>query len=235
VAVGDTVTYVITVKNVSATPAQSLIISDLLPGGLLAEDTPGRVRFKSLKISDAAFKCGVTSGVDVGCQLDRDFASGETATLTVVGTAETVGTDAAGNGASARELFRDDANEADNGVSTKITIVPPAGTSHADSLRGGPGSDRLSGAGGNDILRGLAGNDILSGGTGNDKLYGGSGNDKLTGGSGRDTFSAGTGRDRVSSADGVKETVNCGPGVDSVTADSIDRLIGCEVKHLRHG
>jgi uncharacterized repeat protein (TIGR01451 family) len=235
VAVGDTATYVITVKNVSATPAQNLIISDLLPGGFLGEDTPGRVRFRSLTISDAAFKCGVGYGVDVGCQLDRDFASGESATLTVAGTAETVGTDSAGNGASARELFRDDANEADNGVNTKITIVPPAGTSHADTLSGGAHRDRLFGKAGNDVLRGLAGNDLLNGGSGNDKLYGGAGNDTLVGGTGRDKISAGPGRDKVSSADGSKDNVNCGPGADSVTADTIDRLVGCEIKHLRHG
>jgi uncharacterized repeat protein (TIGR01451 family) len=236
VTIGETVTYVITLKNVSATPARNVILSNIMAGGYLGEDTPGRLFVKSYRMSDPTFHCGVSSSrVEVGCQLEREFAGGETATLTVEGTAQTLGTDSAGNTASVRQLFLDDANEADNGVQSKITVVPQHGTKGADRLRGTAGRDTFSGGAGNDILRGLAGNDVLRGGAGADKLYGGTGNDLLVGGGGRDSFSAGPGKDRVNSADGIKETVNCGTGADTVTADSIDKLIGCETRHLRHG
>ena len=38
----------------------------------------------------------------------------------------------------------------------------------------------------------------------------------------------GSGRDTITSRDGVRETVNCGSGRDSVLADRTDRLTGCE-------
>ncbi|MET0601065.1 MAG: hypothetical protein ABW167_03670 [Baekduia sp.] len=106
-----------------------------------------------------------------------------------------------------------------------------------DCLEGGTGDDVLDGGDGNDRLAGSAGRDRLSGGTGDDKLTGGKGNDRLTGGPGNDTVSPGSGRDvvdagggndTINSVDGVKETIDCGAGSDSVRADRRDRLKHCE-------
>ena len=111
------------------------------------------------------------------------------------------------------------------------------GQGAGDCLEGGTGDDVLDGGDGDDRLAGSAGRDRLSGGTGNDKLTAGKGNDRLTGGPGDDTLSPGTGRDvvdagggndTINSVDGVKETIDCGAGKDTVRADKRDRLKHCE-------
>jgi hypothetical protein len=102
------------------------------------------------------------------------------------------------------------------------------GTAKSDRLTGTSGNDKLLGNGGNDTLNGRAGSDCLYGGSGKDKLSGGSGNDKLKGGSGKDSYDAGSGNDSIDAKDGVKETIRCGRGKDSVKADAGDKLIGCE-------
>lgn len=120
------------------------------------------------------------------------------------------------------------------------------GTPGNDTLTGTPRADRILGLAGHDNLRGLRGNDVLEGGPGNDRLDGGPGNDRLLGGPGHDTllggpgndvlvggpgpnrYFGGPGNDRIDSRNGVAETVDCGPGVDTVIADAADRLIGCE-------
>jgi RTX calcium-binding nonapeptide repeat (4 copies) len=61
------------------------------------------------------------------------------------------------------------------------------------------------------------------------KLLGGPGDDTLVGGSGADTFLGGDGNDVVASRDGVPESVDCGPGQDTVDADPSDTVTGCEV------
>jgi hypothetical protein len=111
------------------------------------------------------------------------------------------------------------------------------GQGAGDCLEGGTGDDVLDGGDGNDRLAGSSGRDRLSGGTGDDKLTGGKGNDRLTGGQGNDTFSPGSGRavvnagsgnDTINSVDGVRETIDCGAGKDTVRADPRDSLKHCE-------
>jgi hypothetical protein len=111
------------------------------------------------------------------------------------------------------------------------------GTSAGERLLGLDGKDKLYGLGGNDCLQGGAGDDLLDGGAGDDTLTGGDGRDRLAGGAGRDTISGGAGRDTVSAgsgadtiaaADDVAETIDCGPGTDTVRADPRDRLKHCE-------
>src|SRR3954447_12294962 len=106
-----------------------------------------------------------------------------------------------------------------------------------DCLIGDSGSDKLYGADGNDDLRGKSGSDLLAGGSGIDALDGGSGRDLLRGGSGsdmlmgggdRDRYAAGSGDDTIDAMDGTTESVDCGGGADSVTADKGDRLSDCE-------
>ena len=97
-----------------------------------------------------------------------------------------------------------------------------------DVLDGAGGDDRLDGASGGDRLSGGAGDDRLTGRAGDDRLIGGPGNDVLLPGSGRDVVSAGTGNDTISARDGVRETIDCGRGKDTVRADRHDRLRHCE-------
>ncbi|MGH2838351.1 MAG: choice-of-anchor Q domain-containing protein [Thermoleophilaceae bacterium] len=102
------------------------------------------------------------------------------------------------------------------------------GTAAGDFILGKRGADTILGRRGADCLFGNAGNDTLKGGGGKDELNGGRGKDKLNGGGRKDKFSAGAGNDNVNSADGVRETVKCGRGNDTVKADRNDRLRGCE-------
>ncbi|HEX5923343.1 MAG TPA: hypothetical protein VFY45_05895 [Baekduia sp.] len=117
----------------------------------------------------------------------------------------------------------------------RADVLP--GTSGSERLLGLGGKDKLYGLGGNDCLRGGGGDDLLDGGAGNDTLTGGDGRDHLagsaghdtiSGGAGRDTVSAGSGNDTINAADDVAETIDCGPGKDTVRADPRDRLKHCE-------
>lgn len=104
----------------------------------------------------------------------------------------------------------------------------------SDRLAGGPADDEivgddLNGAdGGGDVIEGGDGGDVLEGQGGHDRMVGGAGNDDIGGGQGRDKFDAGAGDDRISSRDGFAETVHCGPGKDTLRADSRDKAVGCE-------
>jgi Ca2+-binding RTX toxin-like protein len=102
------------------------------------------------------------------------------------------------------------------------------GGSGNDVLDGGNGNDRLAGDSGADRLTGGNGDDRLTGGRGNDRLSGGNGKDIISPGAGKDTISAGPGNDTINSVDGVRETVDCGSGRDTVRADRRDHLIHCE-------
>ena len=125
-----------------------------------------------------------------------------------------------------------------SGIAASIT-----GGAGADRLTGGADADTLTGAAGNDVLSGGAGDDLLLGDAGNDRLLGGAGrdeldgdlgNDSLTGGPAKDRFFGFVGRDRIDAVDGVKETIDCGMGRDSVKADKKDKLKHCEkVKRKR--
>jgi hypothetical protein len=93
--------------------------------------------------------------------------------------------------------------------------VTRTGTSARDVLVGTAQADRLSGRGGADRLVGRGGADLLAGGAGADRLLGGAGRDVLDGGSGDDSIAA---------ADGVRDTIRCGRGRDTVVADRRDSI-----------
>jgi RTX calcium-binding nonapeptide repeat (4 copies) len=93
----------------------------------------------------------------------------------------------------------------------------------------------LIGLGGDDELRGGDGSDRIEGGAGADKLDGGFGDDEIVGGPGRDAISADLaggdcgplwckvpyGNDTVDARDGEADSISCGAGTDSVTADAV--------------
>ena len=102
---------------------------------------------------------------------------------------------------------------------------------------GGAGNDTLEGGG---LMLGGDGDDHFSselanglpvrqdGGPGNDVLMGGNGADRLVGGPGVDSISGGAGNDYIDARDGEADTVDCGLGRDTVVADKVDTLSGCE-------
>ena len=106
-----------------------------------------------------------------------------------------------------------------------------------DRSDGGDGNDRLFGLG---LLLGGGGDDRLEvgfgpdrgrgdGGSGNDFIAGAEGPDSLAGGTGTDRITGRGGNDRIRSRDGVRDTVRCGAGRDSVSADRADRVASdCE-------
>ena len=80
----------------------------------------------------------------------------------------------------------------------------------------------LLGRGGNDTVRGRGGNDVIRGGTGNDRLYGGPGRDLILGE---------PGNDRLYARDGVRDTLNGGPGFDEAWVDALDVVRNVERVH----
>ncbi len=106
------------------------------------------------------------------------------------------------------------------------------GTANPDRIDGLGGPDSIDGGGGSDVLRGGGGDDRLRGGGGNDLLVGGAGADRLVGGAGRDRLEGGLGDDALDAADGVRDELACGPGLDTVVVDPLDRVgPDCEVPH----
>ena len=94
----------------------------------------------------------------------------------------------------------------DGDDSVQLPDAPPL----AVSADGGPGADTIVTAGGSQTLAGDTGNDYLDAGAGADSYLGGAGNDL------------------IAAADGVVDRVDCGDGLDSVSADPGDILTGCE-------
>ena len=94
----------------------------------------------------------------------------------------------------------------------------------------------MNGGGGDDRLRSGDGEDHLDGGAGNDNVDGGFGDDVLVGGPGRDTISGDLaggdcgplwckypyGNDTIQARDGEVDSITCGAGTDSVSADPQD-------------
>jgi Ca2+-binding RTX toxin-like protein len=105
---------------------------------------------------------------------------------------------------------------------------PPPEATPATSTRGQAARtrspQRRTGTGRGDVLRGTPGRDVLRGLGGADRLYGLGGNDLLFGGRGRDRLHAGPGRDVVYAADGARDTIACGAGLDVVHADRADDI-----------
>ena len=89
--------------------------------------------------------------------------------------------------------------------------VQVPGTPAVDvGVDGGPGQDTIVTAGGSQTLAG------------------GDGDDYLAGGAGSDSYLGGPGDDLIAAADGVVDRVDCGDGLDAVSADPGDILTGCE-------
>lgn len=123
----------------------------------------------------------------------------------------------------------------------RTDIEKVRGTGNDDVITGSPGNDYLEGSSGNDNIFGADGNDQVFGDSGNDTLSGGNGDDSLEGYSGDDVIDGGPGvdsiygdynkcdayscpggSDKITARDGLADNVNCGPGADTVIADTVD-------------
>ena len=100
------------------------------------------------------------------------------------------------------------------------------GTATAETIVGkNPRGERIVGTRGPDVIRG---------GPGPDHIFGLAGDDFVSGGGGNNVVVAGPGNDRISVEYGGRDRVRCGPGIDVVTADAVDRIeSGCELVSRR--
>ena len=82
-------------------------------------------------------------------------------------------------------------------------------------------------AGFDDVLTGI-GDDLVTGTPRANTIDTGAGDDAINPRKGADTVLAREGDDRIDTRDGFPDRVQCGHGDDTVRADSIDELAGCE-------
>jgi len=119
-------------------------------------------------------------------------------------------------------------------------IAPPPnvhtihGSDVADNIWGTSEADAINAGAGNDVVFAGAGNDVVRGGAGADELSGGVGGDMIDGGPGSDVIEAGSGSDVVHARDGVRDSVSCGAGRDTVVADRID-LVSADCERVDGG
>ena len=103
------------------------------------------------------------------------------------------------------------------------------GSRHGDDYGGfSHAGDVIYGRAGNDSLRAYTGEDCVYGGRGRDRIAGMGDADLLVGGPGPDDIGAGEGNDRILVRDGSRDVVRCAGGRDTVKADGLDLLQGCE-------
>jgi len=107
----------------------------------------------------------------------------------------------------------------------------------------------FTGSPGPDRPRTFDGPDTIDAGAGDDWIEAGHGDDVITPGPGRDIVNAGpgtgsctflvcrigTGNDTIHAQDGEVDSIDCGPGTDTVWADAQDTLVHCEVVKLPPG
>ena len=211
---------------------------DLLDGGPGADSIDGGDGIDTVDYSTRTADLTVTLGAGGG-------EAGEGDTLTnVENVAAGSGNDTITGGAGANALSGGAGNDHLNG----------AGGS--DALSGGSGDDALDGGSGGDTLDGGAGVDTADysartnpvtatfDGVANDGeagegdnvldnvevVEGGSGGDNLTGSDRSHTFHGNGGDDTIVARDGATDTITCGAGNDTVTADAFDDVAAdCEV------
>ena len=97
-----------------------------------------------------------------------------------------------------------------------LTLADAAETVDASAFAG---AVRVAARGGADTLIGTAAADTLDGGAGNDFI---------DGGGGADVYRGGAGLDLIHARDGVADSGDCGSEEDTLEADAVDALTGCE-------
>ena len=125
-------------------------------------------------------------------------------------------------------------NDLTVGAAGMTQTVPISGIEHVEMGLFRLRADTWQGTGvaASQDVRGFSGNDVLTTGGLPDVVFGGVGNDTLDGGAGRDVLDAGAGNDTVNARDGEADTIACGDGSDTVVADAVDTVLGCEIVQL---
>ena len=218
-AVGEEVTFYLRVSDVNFGIALDVNVDVELPAGLQLVSS----------YADRGPGCG---GGPLTCNLDWLSSDAPYANITIKAKVATAGQQTFKATARYRSADPKPENNAVSIIVNRAAVVTPppppppptpatpkplnkTGNAGANTLRGGVRGDTLRGLGGNDSLYGLAGND---------RLYGGSGNDRLFGGTGRDMLDGGPGNDTISARDKTRDTIKCGAGRDTVTADRTDTV-----------
>jgi uncharacterized repeat protein (TIGR01451 family) len=204
VRTGKVVTYRIRAQNRGPAPiGEMLDFSASLDGGL-----------RLLSASSTQGRCGWSGHWDRGspeyrveCSLGALFP-GERATVTLRARAKTPG-ELVLTANFVQPAVDEDPDEV-------IIVPPPTGPAAPDLLK----RTRVLGC----TKLGTQRPELLVGTARADVLCGLDGEDRLRPGRGRDLVSAGRGDDRVDSRDGWSDVVICGSGLDSVVADSVDRV-----------
>ena len=80
-----------------------------------------------------------------------------------------------------------------------------------------------------------AGADRIVGNALGNRLLGGGGNDSIAGGPAEDRIEGGEGDDTIDSRDGRYDSIDCGPGTDTLLADPVDGATNCEIAPDRDG
>ena len=213
VAAGEESDLVATVTNAGTQTSQRTHVFITLPASMTLLGPPAFDRGS-----------GCTGSQTIDCNLD--FLPVGVATKVVfavrVGGQGTITATASGD---------KETNPADNTAAIAFQLTPPPtpptrtpSSSKGVTLTGTTRADILAGTAYPDVLRGLGGNDSIKGKASADKLYGGKGNDTIVGGTGPDLFEGGAGDDRVFARDGQRDTIRCGTGKDTVTADKKDTV-----------
>lgn len=181
-------------------------------------------------LSGGPFSPGVTPEPEGSSEIEFDFA--DDAEVDVHGTA---GPDVFAWGPS-------DGLNLNFGVNRDqdVDVIPSPFSEGFIVANGGAGSDQIlaqsdfsgfgvfsEGGSGNDTLVAPRQGGILEGGGGRDTIVGG-GLDDISGGRGKDLIRAGKGADEIGAVDGTKDRISCGGGRDTVAADRVDKLRGCE-------
>ncbi|MBX5443331.1 MAG: hypothetical protein IRZ32_17620 [Solirubrobacteraceae bacterium] len=80
-----------------------------------------------------------------------------------------------------------------------------------------------------EVRRSPIGRSRLVGSPGDDRLVGADGDDVIVGGRGTDAILGGGGNDRIEARDGVRDLIDCGPGLrDVAIVDRLDVVDDCE-------
>jgi uncharacterized repeat protein (TIGR01451 family) len=213
-AVGDEVTYSITIANAGPSAADDVVVTDHLPNVL----DP---------ISIEATGVGTCSLVPTTSCTFASIPAGGSETVTIDATPLESGLVVNEASATSDSV---DVNTTNNSASFRVMAAPAGctvlGTPGKDVLTGTPGNDVICGLGGNDVLKGVGGADRILGGPGNDRLVGGSANDKLLGAAGRDVLLGGAGRD-VLKGGSHRDRLNGQGGSDRCLRPSADRTRSC--------
>lgn len=101
------------------------------------------------------------------------------------------------------------------------------------SINGGDGADTLTSGEAGHALYGGNGNDVLRGNGGEDVIYGNAGADDIDGGAGMDALFGDGGSDTIHAQDGEVDEIDCGGGIDTLSADADDIRGACELTSLK--